>query len=400
MKYTNESWIKKAKSKYGNRFSYEKTNYINSYHKVKIKCKKHNIYFEVPPISFIRESSKGNFCPECKHNKKLSSKEFFKKIKDNWGDLYSFDKTIFKTTRDNIIITCPDHGEFSKRAGLVSCEPVRILCPKCISEMDISGVNLVKCLNNNPLKANQDGVFYRAIMIHKPSKFKFLKIGVTSYTTYIRYKGFQYRDFDITILDEVYDTMLNVAIMEENFKLNTKLERFFIPKDIKFHGRTECYVVDKEIQLKADQVKFIRESILLKQNGVCALCKNIPKMPTLDHFHSKRHNGSGLVRGVLCNSCNRFLGVVENNLLRNGIDFSDMPEYLRSISSYVKEKHYPYIHPSEKKKPKKLKKSSYNALKRVYNGKAKFPIYPKSKMLIKPLKILYDRFNIIPEFYA
>jgi len=400
MKYDQETWLNKAKLKYKDRFSYEDTVYIDSYHKVNIRCIEHDILFEVSPISFIRKSTKGNFCPKCKHNKKLTPQEFLKKARKNWGELYNFDKSEFKTTRDDIIVICPEHGEFTKRAGLFSSKPIRILCDKCISELSYGIFDRLNYFIENPELGVKDGVFYQILVTHKDTKLKFLKIGITSYSLYQRYDYTRYDDFSFEVIDEIFDTMLNVAKIEKEYKKKNKLKRFFIPKDIKFNGRTECYIVNENIQLRAKQIKFIRDGLLIKQNGVCAICKRSPEMPTLDHYHSSKHNGSGLVRGVLCNQCNRFLGVIENNLSRNCIDFSDAPAILRNIADYVLSEKEPYIHPTEALKPKKLKKRSYNVLKKRYDGRAKFPPYPKNGRLTKPLIKLFEKYNIKPNFYS
>ena len=57
------------------------------------------------------------------------------------------------------------------------------------------------------------------------------------------------------------------------------------------------------------------------------------------------------------------------------------------------------LHPTEAPKLPKLKKSSYNKLKKVYDGRAKFPPYPASKKLIKALEKLFKKYNIEPKFY-
>ncbi len=407
MKYTHNEWIQKAIDKYGNRFSYDETHYIDSYHKVKIFCNEHNRSFEVDPISFIRKDRKGNHCPECKHNKKLTHDEFIEKANKIWGHVYNFDKSKYITSRDNVIVTCPDHGDFIIQARHITSRPMRVLCPTCISETEHHEFDLVKHYTNNPTKGGEDGVFYRVLVKHKLSGIEFLKIGVTSLTTYQRYNYNSYNDFDFDILDEIYDTMLNVSIFEKEYKHNNKLKRFYIPNDIQFKGRTECYIIDSDIQLKSKQIKFIRDSILSKQNGMCAICGKIPEMPTLDHYHSSKHNGSGLVRGVLCNQCNRFVGVIENNALRNNICFSDIPSILRRLSDYVYESRYPYIHPNEAPKPDIVTKKSFNTLIKtmIESGyKKKLPVYrivknKNKQKLTVPLKKLFDKFGVQPEYY-
>lgn len=51
-------------------------------------------------------------------------------------------------------------------------------------------------------------------------------------------------------------------------------------------------------------------NVLLKQqNGKCAICKNSPGGNRLDIDHDHKTN---IIRGLLCRSCNRFLGIIEN----------------------------------------------------------------------------------------
>lgn len=50
------------------------------------------------------------------------------------------------------------------------------------------------------------------------------------------------------------------------------------------------------------------DAMLQHQGGVCALCRNPPKKKVLvvDHNHK-----NGKVRGLLCDACNRALGLIE-----------------------------------------------------------------------------------------
>ena len=154
-------------------------------------------------------------------------------------------------------------------------------------------------------------------------------------------------------------------------------------------------------QLKNKDIPYYRDKILKEdQDNKCAICmKRPPKNPCLDHHHKKKIKGTGQIRGVLCSNCNIFLGKIENNAVRYGISHKDLPDILVAISNYLKKPQYDLIHPTETPAKKILKKSSYLKLKKVYVGRSKFPEYPKSGTLTKPLKRLYEKFGIIPEFY-
>ena len=157
---------------------------------------------------------------------------------------------------------------------------------------------------------------------------------------------------------------------------------------------------EKPIQMKGKDLSFIREKILKLQKGFCPICKRIIKDPCLDHEHKKRIKGSGLVRGVLCRTCNVFIAKSENNCIRYGIQYFNLPMILRNIADYLEKEQYPYIHPSEVLKPAQLQRSSYiQLMKRLLKENRKIPPYPKSGRLTKKLEELFTKFNISPKFY-
>lgn len=156
-------------------------------------------------------------------------------------------------------------------------------------------------------------------------------------------------------------------------------------------------------QLKQKDIPTIRAIILEQQNGLCPICSRKIYDPCLDHEHKKRLNGSGHIRGVLCRTCNSFLAKSENNSIRYKIDLSNLPNILRAMADYLEKDQQHIIHPSERKRPKKLQKQVYNRLKKKWKAnpdrKRKFPSYPKSGRLTKELKELFERYEIEPEFY-
>lgn len=150
-------------------------------------------------------------------------------------------------------------------------------------------------------------------------------------------------------------------------------------------------------------ISTLRDALSQKQGGFCPLCQRELNAPCLDHHHKKRIKGSGQVRGVLCRSCNVMLGKIENNCVRYSISQEELPMILRNMACYLEQPHLPYIHPSDAPKTPKLKKSSYNKLKKIMKdapGRKKCPEYPKSGKLTKPLEALYKEFQLEPEFYS
>ena len=398
-KYTTETFIERAKSIHGDRFCYNKINYINSYHKITAKCKKHNLEFTVDPISFIRTRlgsngqrlNSGNFCRECKVNAKLTHEEFMDRIK-KYEPYYDLSQVKFEKTRNEVTIICKKHNEtINIEARHLSSKGLKLnLCSKCKKENNIG--------TYTNIKESEDAVFYKIIMEHKETKLKWLKIGITNKTVKGRYLE-DLSNFNIEVLEETIASGLEVMEMERKYKEDNKHRRFHVPSYAKFNGFTECYIIDEDIQLKASQVKFVRDALIEKQNNECCLCKQELSIPSLDHFHSKFHNGDGKIRGVLCNTCNRFIGAIENNAVRNNIEFSELPNFLRQMADYASKDHFPIIHPKEVKKEPPVSKRNYNLLKKEYiksGKKPKFPEYPKSKKLTIKLKELFTEFNIEP----
>jgi hypothetical protein len=160
-----------------------------------------------------------------------------------------------------------------------------------------------------------------------------------------------------------------------------------------------------QVQMKSTEISTIRSMLLGKQNHRCPICENVIIDAVLDHSHKRRIKGTGLCRGVLCRMCNVFLAKAENNCTRYGIGQKNLPKILRNIADYLDKPHTNFIHPSEKPKPKRLTRASYNKLKKVYDGKFMFPSFPgdnkrSSGALTVPLKKLFEKYNIEPEFYT
>jgi hypothetical protein len=115
-------------------------------------------------------------------------------------------------------------------------------------------------------------------------------------------------------------------------------------------------------KLKYNEVKIIREQMAHDQNNKCALCEHDLDVPCLDHHHK-----SGIVRRVLCRSCNVLEGKITNSLPRCKMTEEKLTNFLKNYMDYVNLESE-YIHPTFKSSEEKkiaAKKRAKNKKKKI-----------------------------------
>lgn len=145
--YTTEDFINESKNKFGNKFGYEKTVYVNKRTKVILTSKElitednPNGEFEILPIRHL-ESHTGGYKNRKKRGKYLkltdentikSKTEIFKqKAFELYGNRFIYDKSIYTGCQQKLIVTCKLHGDFE-------ITPNNFLrghsCPKCAGNL-------------------------------------------------------------------------------------------------------------------------------------------------------------------------------------------------------------------------------------------------------------------------
>jgi very-short-patch-repair endonuclease/Zn finger protein HypA/HybF involved in hydrogenase expression len=150
--YTTKEFIKLAKKVYGEKYIYDKVNYINSRTKIIIVCPEHGD-FQQTPYSHLRNHN----CPKCaskKHNYiKYSQIKFIEKAKSVHSNKYDHSKVNYKNNKTKVIIICPEHGEFKQRPDSHLCD--KRGCPIC-----------AKNFNNNKLRTTIDQFIIKAKLVH------------------------------------------------------------------------------------------------------------------------------------------------------------------------------------------------------------------------------------------
>lgn len=151
---TSEIFIEKARSIYGDKYTYDKVNYKNNKTPVTITCPVHGD-FNVRPDNFLHNHG----CPKCGILMKpqcvpWTKEKFIEKARSIYGDKYTYDKVDYINSEVKVIITCSKHGDFE-------ITPDNFLrghsCPHCVTSLLENKVK--KILDENKIKYIQQKTF-------------------------------------------------------------------------------------------------------------------------------------------------------------------------------------------------------------------------------------------------
>lgn len=114
-KKTTIQFIEEANKKHNFVYDYTETIYTKSVNKVKIKCKIHGIFLQIP-YSHLS----GHGCQKCAvleraKEKIFSLEDFVNKANKIHESKYTYEKVKYKSLSEKVVIICPIHDEFSIR---------------------------------------------------------------------------------------------------------------------------------------------------------------------------------------------------------------------------------------------------------------------------------------------
>lgn len=112
-KTTKEEFIKKAKAKHGDKYSYLKSDYVNNLTEICIICPIHGEFWQIPKVHL-----KGCGCPYCGHESSSSKKrkelrDFIFEANIVHQNKYDYSQIkIMNNCKIKVPIVCPNHGIF------------------------------------------------------------------------------------------------------------------------------------------------------------------------------------------------------------------------------------------------------------------------------------------------
>lgn len=107
-KLNEETFKNKFYEKYGNKFILDNIEYVNYTTPIIVICPIHG-EFKITPQKLMN----GRGCSKCAKNYRYTTEEFINLANEKHNNKYSYEKTIYKSTHKNIIVTCPIHGDFN-----------------------------------------------------------------------------------------------------------------------------------------------------------------------------------------------------------------------------------------------------------------------------------------------
>jgi very-short-patch-repair endonuclease len=102
------NFIFRAMDKHGPKFTYDKVEYIDNHHPVHIMCQKHGDFWQKPGSHLG-----GAGCPSCwQERRKRSTDDFIIAARQIHGDRYDYSLSRYDVINKKILIVCPKHGQF------------------------------------------------------------------------------------------------------------------------------------------------------------------------------------------------------------------------------------------------------------------------------------------------
>jgi Zn finger protein HypA/HybF involved in hydrogenase expression/very-short-patch-repair endonuclease len=108
LKHDVETFIEKARMVHGDKYTYEKSNYVNDRTELVITCREHGTFRQRP-----NNHLQGKGCPLCGTDSlRLSTDDFTRKAAIVHRGKYSYENTEYHSSKGKVAIHCPNHGEF------------------------------------------------------------------------------------------------------------------------------------------------------------------------------------------------------------------------------------------------------------------------------------------------
>ena len=285
-KSNTEEFIKKAKFIHGNKYDYSLVQYLNNKTKVEIICniEGHKNFMQTPD-AHINIGNGCPECKKCKLS--YSTDTFIKKANKVHSNYYTYQSTVYTLAGNAVTVTCPVHGDFSVRANqhlagqicmkcdianktksveeylleaaaihnnkydyslvnyTTSKEQIRIVCPmhgefKQRASDHLAGASCPSCAKYG-FQPNKSAILYYLKIITDTNQVLY-KIGITNKTVNERFNLTDLSKIEI-VKQKLYENGQDALDWETKLKRQFKEYQYKGP-DILSSGNTELFTED------------------------------------------------------------------------------------------------------------------------------------------------------------
>ena len=266
VKETLTDFLVKSENTHGNKYDYNKVNYLDSKTKVTITCPIHG-EFKQQPYNHIR----GKGCPSCgiestKVKLTLSNAEFIIKANLVHNNKYTYKSGDYVNMINKYNVTCPKHGDFEQL-------PYDHLsghgCAKCVSIISNQEIEINKFINSlgvDTITSNRSIILGKELDIYIPSK----KIAIEFDGLYWHSEEFLNKDYHLNKTQLCEELGIQLIHIFEDEWVNTpeivksRLKNLLNLTENRIYGRT-C-IIDNITNLES--IKFLNDNHL--QGGINA----------------------------------------------------------------------------------------------------------------------------------
>lgn len=161
---TNEQFVNQCIEKWGNKYNYSLTNYLNKKNKIKVICSIHGV-IEQTPLCHLKNGC--NFCNgrgQAKYTKEL----FVEKASLIHNNYYTYNNVVLNSINQKVKITCPIHGDFMQKAA--NHIHLKNGCPQCNGGVKNSNEEFISKANLKHLNKFE----YKDLYTHSHDKIKII----------------------------------------------------------------------------------------------------------------------------------------------------------------------------------------------------------------------------------
>lgn len=212
-------FLERAREVHGDTYDYSQIEYKDAKTLIVIRCLKHGLFLQEPTSHMS-----GTGCAKCAGVAKKTTAEFIEEAKVVHGNKYDYSVTVYERALTNLIICCPDHGEFSQ----IAVSHLRGSgCPSCASP------------GFDPGKPGM--VYY--LRITRSGQKPLYKIGITNRSVEIRFPYPEDRKL-ISVLKEWHFDKGRDAFEMEAKIIREHSNYSYFGEPVIHTGNTELFVTD------------------------------------------------------------------------------------------------------------------------------------------------------------